>query len=326
MKNRDCRTVLLVVFPGIKLLDLAGPLQVFSDALDDHGNAVYNTYVVSIDGVSVATDTQVAIATDVMNTWLEKRIDTLIIVGGNGAKAAARNKAIVEGVLQLSHRACRIASVCTGAFVLAACGLLDGHRATTHWQSCEELSNDYPSIIVESDRIYVKDNSIWTSAGVTAGIDMALAMVSEDVGRSASLSLARELVSYLVRPGGQSQFSTPLNRQIADRTGRFESLHNWIANNLGKDLRVHVLADRVNMSPRNFARMYAQRTGQTPAKAVESMRTEAARQLLEVSNATVSEIAHQCGFGDDERMRRSFIRLLNVSPNDYRHRFSQKDL
>ncbi|POF31014.1 GlxA family transcriptional regulator [Roseibium marinum] len=322
MKNSAPHKVLFVVFPQIKLLDLAGPLQVFADAVDDNGIAVYRTEVVSIDGQYVKTDTPVSIATEAMKSWANEQIDTLIVVGGNGARAAALNPHVVDGVLRLAEKADRIASVCTGAFVLAACGLLDGRRAVTHWQSCDALSREHPCVLVETDPIYVKAENVWTSAGVTAGIDMALAMVAEDIGRTASLSLARELVSYVVRPGGQSQFSSTLDRQILDETGRFESLHEWIANNIDKDLRVDVLAERANMSPRNFARLYTQQTGRTPAKAVEGIRMEAARRSLEESDLSVSEVARQCGFGDDERMRRSFIRLLHVSPSDYRQRFA----
>ncbi len=323
MINPDARTVLFVVFPDVKLLDLAGPLQVFVDAVDDGGIAPYRPVVVSVHGETVKTDTQVTIATEAMTSWTNEHIDTLIVVGGNGARMAAQTPHLIEGVAKLAKRATRIASVCTGAFVLAACGLLDGRRAVTHWQSCDTLLIEYPSVLVETDPIYVKDDNIWTSAGVTAGIDMALAMVAEDISRTASLSLARELVSYFVRPGGQSQFSITLGRQTADGSGRFEDLHEWISNNIGKDLQVNVLAERMNMSPRNFARLYTQLTGQTPAKAVEGMRVEAARRSLEESEKPVSEIAYQCGFGDDERMRRSFMRLLHVSPSDYRKRFTQ---
>ncbi|GAB4519213.1 MAG: GlxA family transcriptional regulator [Roseibium sp.] len=322
MTTVRARQVLFVVFPGIKLLDLAGPLQVFADAVDDGGAAAYQTEVVSTGGGSVATDTPVAIETSALAPWIGRRIDTLVVVGGNGSRAAAREPLVIEGVKKLAKTAERVASVCTGAFVLAACGLLDGRRAVTHWQSCAELSNARPGVSVETDPIYVRDGNVWTSAGVTAGIDLALALVAEDLGRPASLALARELVSYMVRPGGQSQFAAPLDRQILDGTGRFDGLHEWIETNVGRDLRVEVLAERANMSPRNFARVYRQQTGQTPAKAVEGIRVEVARQSLEESGQPVSAIARQCGFVDDERMRRSFLRLLNVSPSDYRQRFA----
>lgn len=317
------RTVLFVVYPGVKLLDLAGPLQVFADAIDDRGQAVFKTGVVSMDGEEVKTDTPVIIATDPIYSWADEQIDTLVIAGGNGAGAASRSELVVRSVTQLAKNTSRVASVCTGAFVLAACGLLDGRRAVTHWQSCEELSITYPSIQVEPDPIYIKDEHVWTSAGVTAGIDMALAMVGEDIGRPAALALARQLVSYVVRPGGQSQFSAMLDRQTADDTSRFEALHEWIVNNIQQDMRVEQLAERANMSPRNFSRLYTKFTGQTPAKAVEGLRIEAARRILEENELSIIEVAHKCGFGDDERMRRSFMRVLNVAPSDYRRRFRQ---
>ncbi|MEM5583078.1 DJ-1/PfpI family protein [Roseibium sp. AS2] len=322
MKTSAPRTVLFVVFPHIKLLDLAGPLQVFADAVAEPERDVYRIEVVSMDGRCIRTDTPVSIATAAMASWADAQIDTLIIVGGSGARAAALDPLVVDEVLRLTKKAARIASVCTGAFMLAACGLLDGRRAVTHWRSCDALLRAHPSVQVETDPIYVKDENIWTSAGVTAGIDMALAMVAEDLGRRACLSLARELVSFAVRPGGQSQFSTTLDRQMLDETGRFDSLHDWIASNLDRDLRVEALAARAGMSPRNFARSYTRQTGQTPAKAVEGLRVEAACRSLEESSQPVSEIAHQCGFGDDERMRRSFMRLLHVTPSDYRQRFA----
>jgi len=207
--------------------------------------------------------------------------------------------------------------------MLAAAGLLAGKRAVTHWELCEQLAEEYPLIRVESDPIFIKEGAIWTSAGVTAGIDLALAMLAEDLGRPAALDVARSLVSYMVRPGGQSQFSGALNRQLADVGGRFDALHHWIAQNLDRDLRVEILADHLNMTSRTFARSYVEHTGQTPAKAVETMRVEAARDLLESSDLSIAAVARHCGFGDDERMRCAFRRALHVSPQDYRQRFKR---
>ncbi len=242
-------------------------------------------------------------------------------MGGDGAFAASRDPRTTKCINQLAESSGRVASVCTGAYLLAASKLLDGRRAVTHWEYCGAFAASHPDVQVERDPIYIKDEKIWTSAGVTAGIDLALAMVAEDLGRGSALSLARSLVAYVVRPGGQSQFSTALSRQTSDRSDRFGKLHAWMLDNLDKDLRVEVLAERSNMSPRNFARLYAAQTGMTPAKAVEGMRTEAARLLLEESDFSVGRIARLCGFGDDERMRRAFIRTLGVPPQDYRQRF-----
>jgi transcriptional regulator GlxA family with amidase domain len=214
----------------------------------------------------------------------------------------------------------RVASVCTGAFLLAACGLLDGRRAVTHWRSCARLQQRHPAVRVEEDRIYLRDGKVWTSAGVTAGIDLALALVEEDLGRDLALAVARHLVVFLKRPGGQSQFSTMLAAQSAGDD--FARLHDWIATHLDADLRVEHLAAAAGMSPRHFARVYAERMGRTPAKAVEAMRIEAARRALEESGAPIEAVARRCGFGDEERMRRSFLRRLGVGPRAYRARFA----
>ena len=313
--------ILFVVYPGVKLLDLAGPLQVFNDAIDDHGIAAYRCVIASIDGRSVISDTPVTISTERLSTWSRRRIDTLIVVGGQGAYAAMEHDGLVSCITKLAARSRRVGSICNAAFILARCGLLDGRRAVTHWDSCEKLAAEYPAIDVEKNPIFMNDGEIWTSAGVTAGVDMAIAMVSDDLGRSSALSLARSLVTYLVRPGGQSQFSEALELQAADSAGRFDDLHKWIRSHLDHDLRNERLADRMNMSARNFARLYTSSVGKTPAKSVEAMRVEAACHLLEQSSSTLKTIADCCGFGDDERMRRAFIRALKVSPQDYRRRF-----
>jgi len=214
-----------------------------------------------------------------------------------------------------------VCSVCTGAFLLAATGLLSGRRAVTHWRACADLQKRYPDIAVETDPIFIRDGAVWTSAGVTAGIDLALALVQEDLGRDHALRTAQRLVMFVKRPGGQSQFSTSLWAQGAD-DGTFDALHGWIASNLGTDLRVERLAEEAGMSPRNFARAYRAKTGSTPAKAIEAMRTEAARQLLEQTKQPVTRIAESCGFGDEERMRRTFLRNLGIGPSAYRARFA----
>lgn len=320
--REEPKRVLFFVYPGIKLLDLAGPLQVFCDAEDVRtGERAYRTETVSLNGGEIATDTGLSIATDPCSSWFDHSGFTLIVVGGDGSRIASRNPQVTAVIRRLSKHAERIASVCTGAFVLAASGLLDTRRAVTHWQSCDELASAYPTLRVETDPIYIRDGNVWTSAGVTAGIDMALAMVNEDIGRYSTLSLAKSLVTYAVRPGGQSQFSVVLDRQTSDRFDRFEMLHFFISSNLDKDLRVEALAERVNMSPRNFARIYAAETGMTPGKAVEAIRTEAAQQLLENTRHSIARVAELCGFGDVERMRRAFLKILKVSPLDYRERF-----
>ena len=315
-------SVVFVVYPDICLLDLTGPLEVFSSARFAHsGTPAYRIAIVSCNGDKVATDTLISIETDLMSSWVHQSIHTLVVVGGMGACDASQDKPFIKTLKQLVERSSRICSVCSGAIVLAATGVLNGRRAVTHWEDCSQLEEMFPEVRVEVDPIFIKDGNIWTSAGITAGIDLALAMVAEDHGQSAALKIARSLVTYMVRPGGQSQFSPMLSRQARDKSGRFDDLHDWIADNLHRELHVEQLAARLNMSARNFSRVYSSQMGKTPAKAVEVFRTEAACQLLETTSLKVKAIAVRCGFIDDERMRRAFMRTLRVSPNDYRQRF-----
>jgi transcriptional regulator GlxA family with amidase domain len=228
---------------------------------------------------------------------------------------------VIARVRHWARRARRVCSVCTGAFVLAAAGLLDGKRAVTHWASCELLQARHPAIRVESDPIFLNDGAIWTSAGVTAGIDLALALVQADLGHGLAMQVAQRLVVFLKRPGGQSQFSAPLRAQAASDDG-LAALCAWMEAHLGEDLRVERLAARAGMSPRTFARTYAAKLGTTPAKTVEALRVAAARRALEEGDAPIKRVAHACGFGDEERMRRAFLRRVGVSPSDYRARFA----
>ncbi|MEM7236969.1 MAG: DJ-1/PfpI family protein [Pseudomonadota bacterium] len=311
------------IYPGVKLLDLAGPMQVFNDAISQpRGVPAYRTVVVSVDGVEVITDTPVILCSETACNWCTS-IDTLVIVGGRGARAASKDPRVVETVRELAGRSRRVASICTGAFVLAAAGVLDGRRAVTHWQSCADLAREHPGVCVDTDPIFVRDGNVWTSAGVTAGIDLALALVREDLGREASLLLARELVVFAIRPGGQAQFSATLHTQVLDQASRFDELHAWLQDNLGQDLRVEALSGHVGMSPRNFARQYLAATGSTPAKTVEIMRVEAARRYLEETDLGIVNVAELCGFRSDERMRKAFLRSLAVAPHDYRKRFQR---
>jgi transcriptional regulator GlxA family with amidase domain len=247
-------------------------------------------------------------------------LDTLMVAGGAGVQAAAADLVLVDWVRQRAMQARRVASVCTGAFLLAATGMLDGRRAATHWTVCAELARSFPAIRVESDPIFVRDGAVWTSAGVTAGIDLALALVEEDLGRTLALAVARYLVVFLKRPGGQAQFSTALSLQTAE--DRFAALHEWINRHLADDISLDLLASQAGMSERSFSRHYVEATGLTPARAVERLRVEAARRLLSETRLPVKRIAQRCGFGSEETMRRSFLRLLAATPQDYRARFS----
>jgi transcriptional regulator GlxA family with amidase domain len=246
----------------------------------------------------------------------------LFIPGGRDAPAAASDLALVNGVKQLAARAQRVACVCTGAFLAAEAGLLTGRRAATHWRYCDQFADRFRDIRLERDRIWVQDGSIWSSAGISAGVDLTLALIEKDQGITVALQVARELVVFLKRPGGQSQFSAVLSGQISDAGGPLEAIFAWIADHLDADLHAEVLADKAGMSLRTFARAFVARTGLTPAKAVEAIRVQAAREAIEQSDTPLSVIAARCGFGDEQRMRRSFLRQFKVTPADIRARFS----
>jgi len=241
--------------------------------------------------------------------------------GRCGVAAATTDTVLIDWVRERAKRARRTASVCTGAFLLAASGMLDGRRAVTHWAFCAELARRFPTVRVEPDPIFVRDGTVWTSAGVTAGIDLALALVEEDLGRTVALAVARHLVVFLKRPGGQAQFSEFLSLQAAE--DKFGALHDWISNHLADDLSLPVLAIQAGMSERSFSRHYAESTGLTPARAVERLRVEGARHLLSETRLPVKRISQRCGFGSEETMRRSFLRLLDTTPQDYRARFTR---
>lgn len=317
------RTILLLAFPDVQLLDVSGPLQVFASAnelLAARGLArPYAPRVVSADPGLVTSSSGLALLSQSLRT-VRGPIDTLVVPGGRGVYAATADARLTNWIRRQVGRSRRIASVCSGAFLLAEAGLLDGRRVATHWSRCEELAKRYPAVRVEADPIFVRDGNVWTSAGVTAGIDLALALLEEDLGRAMALEVARELVVFLKRPGGQSQFSATLSMQ--DANDQFGDLHTWMAEHLGSDLSVPALARRMHMSERSFMRHYKAETGMTPARAVEKLRVETARRLLVDTAWSVKRIAARCGFGNEEGMRRSFVRLLRISPQAYRERFS----
>lgn len=316
------RCVTFVTFPDVKLLDITGPLQVFADANTFLGRTAYSTPIASYYGGPVETDAGVLLNTRRLAGIGLDEDDTLMIAGGLGVFPACRDLRLVQAIQRAASKAGRIASTCTGAFLLGAAGLLSEKRAVTHWRYCDQLADECPDTEVDADPIFIEDGRVWTSAGVTAGIDLALAMVERDHGRDLALELARSLLVYVKRPGGQSQFSEALKQQKRSATGRFDALHFWMKDNLTADLKVEALAERSGMSPRNFARLYTDDTGLTPARAVEQFRVDAARAMLENPNVSIKTVAGQTGFGNDERMRRSFARLLGVTPQAYRERFS----
>jgi len=328
MKLRSRRIVMLA-FPDAQIIDITGPLEVFGRAArlmtEERGWRVpaYTVEIVAAKAGVFPTSSGLRLIADRSLAQVRGPIDTLLVAGGRGTTAALRDRALIEWLRRIVRHTRRLCSVCTGAFLLAEAGLLDGLSATTHWRQCDRLAAQYPAVSVETDPIFVRAGKIYTSAGVTAGIDLALALLEEDHGRDVALAVARELVMFLRRPGGQSQFSVQLSAQVADREP-LRDLQRWIADNLGADLSVEALARRAAMSPRNFARVFAREVGATPGEFVENSRVEAARRRLEESSEGVDSIAAACGFGTRESMRRTFIRALHVPPSAYRNRFTQK--
>ncbi|WP_246196074.1 GlxA family transcriptional regulator [Aquisphaera giovannonii] len=325
-RGRGGRRVVLLAYPGADLLDVAGPCAVFDafghapDGAREGTAPGYRLEVVSAGGgTRVETSCRVALVAGRDYRSIRGTVDTLLVAGGEGAWRAARDEPLLRWLRRMAPRVRRIGSVCTGAFVLAAAGLLDGRRATTHWELCPRLARDHPAVAVEEEPIFVRDGNVYTSAGVTAGMDLALAMVEEDHGHDAAMRIARHLVMFVRRPGGQPQFSAALDLQAAERRP-IRELQAWIAGHPSGDLSVGALAARVHMSPRNFARVFRDEVGQTPARFVERVRVEAARRLLEESAAGLDRVARECGFGGPDSMRRSFLRVLRVAPSKYRGR------
>jgi transcriptional regulator GlxA family with amidase domain len=311
--------IVIVGFPSAQILDITGPLEVFSTASRFLSITRYATQLVSTDGGPVLTTSGLEFATSPIDEVLGD-IDTLVISGGRDMDEAADDTKLVDNIRRLAAQARRVTSVCSGAFLLAAAGLLDGRRATTHWAECEQLEREYPNISVEPDAIYVKDGNVWTSAGVTAGIDLALALVADDYGRKAAAVVARRLVVYLRRSGGQAQFSALLAAQSATDEPIRELL-GWIPEHLTEDLRIPVMSARTHLSERQFSRVFKSEVGITPAEHVEAVRMEAACRLLETTDSTMEQIARACGFGTPETMNRAFRRRLNTTPSNHRHHF-----
>ena len=319
---RPCRIVLLA-YEHMNLLDLSGPLQAFASAARRHSNGgapLYDTIVASAAGGLVTSSAGLAFMTTPLDALDQLPIDTILVPGGC---AGDRYEAppLVAWLRRRAPQARRVASVCTGAFMLAAAGLLEGRRVATHWEWVERLRRLYPTLEVDADKIYIRDGAVWTSAGVSAGIDLALALIHDDYGHRVAIETARQMVVFMKRAGGQSQFSAPLAAQ-AREGGRFADLHAWIAINLQADLRVERLAEQAGMSARTFARAYVAQMGCTPASMVESMRLEAARRALEETALPLKAIAAQTGHGDEQNLRRVFQRRLGTSPGDYRKRFN----
>jgi transcriptional regulator GlxA family with amidase domain len=325
MQRPPPRHIVFAVYEGVSLLDLAGPLEAFRIASafpTPERRTTYECSVVSAQGGATTTADGVGIVTNSVRSLSKKTIDTLIVPGAFSVDDVTGDRAMIRWVGRRAPACRRVCSVCIGSFLLAAAGVLDGRRAATHWMHAPLLATRYPRVIVEPDAIFVRDSAVWSSAGVTTGIDMALALIEEDAGREVALNVARILVVYLKRAGGQSQFSALLTAQMESESQPFSELERWIAEHLKSDLTIDALAEHVHMSPRNFARTYAAKRGRTPAKAVEAIRVDAARRRLEETDDRIEAIAQGCGFSSEEQMRCAFLRVLKIPPRTYRRRFS----
>jgi len=314
------KEIVILAYDDAQPIDIAGPLQAFATANEEAGGEAYRVSVAAFHGGALT----LAGGLPVLAARLPRsRADTLMVPGGPGVHAARQDPRQLAAVRKLAARARRICSVCTGAFLLAEARLLDNRSAVTHWRSCERLAKEYPNVRVLSDPIWVRNGQIWTSAGVTAGIDLTLALIEEDLGAAVALQVARRLVVYMRRPGGQAQHSAPLALQAADAFG---PLLEWVLANLHKPLKVEQLAEQSGMAPRSFHRHFLARTQLTPARAVERLRLDQARALIETTNLRLITIAARVGFGSEERLRRSFHRALGVGPSEYRDRFQPTGL
>jgi transcriptional regulator GlxA family with amidase domain len=318
------RSVVIAAAEHVMGIDVTGPAEVFDMANRLDSKPQYHLELVAIPGGPVTTSTGFEVNAKDARRFMGP-IDTLIATGGYGVEERGPADDLVQWVKRAAERSRRVCSVCTGSFILAAAGLLHGRRAATHWDTGRVFETMYPQVQLDLRSIYVRDGHIWTSAGSTAGIDLALALVEHDLGRSRALEIAKYLVVFLHRPGGQAQFSTALTAQARtagqEAGGRFHELHAWIADNLATDLSVQALADHAKMSRRSFDRNYLDVMGQTPAKAVERIRVEAAARSLERGDVSIKRIAAICGFGSDEHLRRAFVRQLDVTPDQYRAAF-----
>jgi transcriptional regulator GlxA family with amidase domain len=307
------RDIGFLIFPRFQLLDAAGPIATF-DIGSRYGGGAYRLHVLAAQAGRIESTAGASL--DAIALKDAPPLDTLVIAGGDGTRVAEIVAPLLDYIRETAASARRMASVCTGAFILAEAGLLDGLRATTHWSRTQTFAQRYPRVRLEPDRIFIKEGSVWTSAGITAGIDLSLALIAEDLGEDVARRTAQQLVVYHRRPGGQSQFSALL--ELDQPQGRFGALLGWMRERLREPLSVERLADRAAMSPRNFARAFVAETGVTPARAVERLRVEAARERVEAGAETIDEIAISSGFGDPERLRRAFVRAFGQPPQALR--------
>jgi transcriptional regulator GlxA family with amidase domain len=309
------RKIVIAGSPPVQILDVTGPLEVFSNA-PDYEIQLANPGL----GRALHTNRGIALADATPIASVQGPIDTLVIAGGPGAESSNYDPGFIEWIAKAGKQSRRVAAICTGAFLLAEAGLLNGKQAVTHWSFCDRLAREYPKVVVRPDPIYLRDGSIYTSAGITAGIDLSLALVEEDHGHETALKIARFLVMFLVRPGGQAQYSHMLSHQ-AVRSQPLRELQVWMLQHLGEELTVASLAERMSMSARNFTRVCLRETGMNPGQFVDRMRVETAQQIIDSSAHGLKEVADSCGFKSADAMRRTFLRVLGVSAAEYASRF-----
>jgi transcriptional regulator GlxA family with amidase domain len=313
--------IAVLTVPSVQMLDVAGPMDVFSEAntlLRDP--RAYELRIVALSAEPVIALNGTRFLPDMTIESSLEGFDTLVIAGTPGIRDYETHPELIDWIAREAPHVRRIASVCTGAFILAHAGLLNGRRATTHWNSAARLAQTFPEVKVEANTIYVKDGPVYSSAGVTASMDLALALVEEDHGRSIALRVAKQLILFLKRPGGQSQFSVHLETQVAE-IGPIRDIHEWILEHIAGDLSIEALASRAGMSSRNFARLFKRETDMTPGDYVEATRVDVARRMLEEGNVPLKKVASLCGFADQNGLRRAFMRRINVTPVEYRQRF-----
>lgn len=321
MNDVPPQPVVIIVPENAQSLDVSGPLDAFLEAnRQGAGRCHYAVRLLSAGRDRVVKAGFMSILADSSIYEDEGTIDTLLVAGTPSYAQAYADTGLHAWLRARAPQARRYGSVCTGAFFLGAAGLLDGLSATTHWQHAAELAERFPAARIEPDRIYVQDGALWTSAGVTAGIDLALKLIENDHGRELALAVARRLVVFLKRPGGQSQFSAHLAAQIATE-GRIQTVQHWILDHLSLDLTVTVLAAQAGMSVRNFMRVFLQETGITPGDFVDMARVDSARRLLEDTDTPLQRVASRCGFANPDTMRRAFLRRIGTGPSEYRERF-----
>jgi transcriptional regulator GlxA family with amidase domain len=312
----------ILVFSEAQVLDITGPHEVFSSSAVFQRQAQtpkeYEVFLVAKDLNPIAMSSGMKIVPDYQFNTFPKPLDTLIIPGAENKETAIEDAELLTWIQEQSKHVRRLVSICTGAFFLARLGLLDGKDVTTHWAYCSNMKKNFPQLNVVSDSIFIRQGNIYTSAGVTAGMDLSLALVEEDIGKDIAMSVARKLIIFYKRPGGQNQFSEFI---LSQSNSYFGELTDWIINHLSNDLSIETLAEQASMSPRNFIRKFKEELGCTPAKFIERLRLRQARMLLENRSSVLKTVANQCGFKSEEQMRRAFQRTLCVTPNEYKTRF-----